>query len=137
MEPKINPPEIPQTTNAKSNLTPKALQETKHPTKSNPKIQYLKSAANEMFKKGNIPVALDMYSNLLNFIFNECIEEVDNHEIAVLYGNQVECLLRMGQYDDAYEAAVESVTYDAHWFKVIIRRLFQGHLPHSYDPTLS
>ncbi|XP_078333030.1 TPR and ankyrin repeat-containing protein 1-like isoform X2 [Crassostrea virginica] len=121
MEPKIHPPRIPQTTNAKSNLTPKALQETKHPTKSNPKIQYLKSAANEMFKKGNIPVALDMYSNLLTFIFNECIEEVDNHEIAVIYGNQVECLLRMGVYDDAYEAAVESVAYDAHWFKSHLR----------------
>lgn len=82
-------------------------------------MQELKSAANEMFKNGAIPTALDMYTNLLKYIFEKCQGEVDNHEIAVIYGNQAECLLKMGLYQEAFNAAIESVSYDGHWFKVI------------------
>lgn len=87
-------------------------------------MQELKSAANEMFKNGAIPTALDMYTNLLEYIFEKCQGEVDNHEIAVIYGNQAECLLKMGLYQEAFNAAIESVSYDGHWFKVISQVFF-------------
>lgn len=87
-------------------------------------MQELKSAANEMFKKGAIPTALDMYTYLLEYIFQKCQGEVDNHEIAVIYGSQAECLLKMGLYQEAFIAAIESVSYDGHWFKVISQIFF-------------
>jgi tetratricopeptide (TPR) repeat protein len=95
-------------------------------------IQELKSEANQLFRDGRIEDALDLYSYLLEFILGNCEDEVDNHEIAVIYGNKAECLLKMGRFEEAFDAAIESVGFDGHWFKV----MYLPALPRLLDNSL-
>jgi len=44
----------------------------------------------------------------------------ESSNLARLYGNRVECWLRLKEYNQALDDALESVSHDGHWYKVII-----------------
>ncbi|XP_062597185.1 TPR and ankyrin repeat-containing protein 1-like [Saccostrea cucullata] len=120
------PPEIHQkpTEKAKPPKPPKSelkVPQSSATSETNQVVKDLKSEANELYNQGCIEEAFEMYCDLLDYISEECKEEVENHEKAVLYGNKAECLLKMGQFEEALEAAMESVGYDGHWFKSHLR----------------
>ncbi|XP_061181485.1 TPR and ankyrin repeat-containing protein 1-like [Saccostrea echinata] len=120
------PPENPQKSTEKAKPVKPTTSEQQVPqtsatSKDNLVVKDLKSQANELYKQGCIEEALEMYCDLLDYISEECEHEVENHEKAVLYGNKAECLLKMGQFEEALEAAVESVGFDGHWFKSHLR----------------
>lgn len=90
-----------------------------------PEVQYnidpleLKERGNLEFKNGHYMQALDLYSEAIKAQKSKTKTDVSqSRDLAILYGNRSECFLKMSYLDKALEDAMESVSYDGHWFKV-------------------
>ena len=94
-------------------------------TTSEPEVQYnidpvkLKERGNLEFKSGHYMQAMDLYSDAIKAQKSKTKTDVSQSRVlAILYGNRSECFLKMSHLDKAMEDAMESVSYDGHWFKV-------------------
>ncbi|XP_045164107.2 TPR and ankyrin repeat-containing protein 1-like [Mercenaria mercenaria] len=88
-------------------------------------INKLKEEGNAQFKCGNVQEAIELYGKAINIFKSSKAQavhaKVTNHEIAVLYGNRAEGFLKLKMYQQAFEDAMESVSFDGHWYKAHIR----------------
>ena len=121
----LKPPDMPLTLNANFNPTSASGREScpSFDTEETKSINSETSGRNEInvLKDGSNSMHFNVNKDLLGFIFEMCHDhEVDNHEIAVVYGVHVEYLLKMGLNKEAMDAALESDAYDTHWYKVMI-----------------
>ena len=89
-----------------------------------PEVQYnidpvkLKERGNLEFKNGDYMQAMELYSEAIKAQKSKTKTDVSqSRDLAVLYGNRSECFLKMSYLDKAMEDAMESVSYDGHWFK--------------------
>ena len=84
-----------------------------------PKI--LKEQGNAEFKNGHYYPAASLYTEAIEAQRALNKQKIDqDRDLAILYGNRSECYMKLCQYDKALDDAIESVSNDGHWFKVII-----------------
>ncbi|CAC5365908.1 unnamed protein product [Mytilus coruscus] len=80
--------------------------------------QVLKERGNEEFRKGNYLMAAEIYTEAIGVQKAKMKEHVHHsRDLAILYGNRSECYLKTFVLDRALDDAMESVSYDGHWFK--------------------
>ncbi|XP_063448737.1 TPR and ankyrin repeat-containing protein 1-like isoform X2 [Mytilus trossulus] len=80
--------------------------------------QVLKERGNEEFRNGNYLAAAEIYTEAIGIQRTKMKEHVHHsRDLAILYANRSECFLKTFVLDKALEDAMESVSYDGHWFK--------------------
>ncbi|VDI40413.1 Hypothetical predicted protein, partial [Mytilus galloprovincialis] len=80
--------------------------------------QVLKERGNEEFRNGNYLAAVEIYTKAIGIQKAKMKEHVHHsRDLAILYANRSECFLKTFVLDKAMNDAMESVSYDGHWFK--------------------
>ena len=86
----------------------------------------MKEQGNAEFKKGAYRDAIHYYSEAITLLLSRLPpdilvskgHEAKKHELAVLFSNRAECHLKLGNTEQAFSDAKESVAYDGHWYRV-------------------
>nr|KAG5695001.1 hypothetical protein BaRGS_024184 [Batillaria attramentaria] len=91
----------------------------------------MKERGNAEFKKGRYREAVDYYTQAIDILSSKLPPlndvqsmmgfEAEKHELAVLFSNRAECQLKLGQVEEAFADAKDSVAWDGHWYRGHVR----------------
>ncbi|KAK7480873.1 hypothetical protein BaRGS_00027874 [Batillaria attramentaria] len=91
----------------------------------------MKERGNAEFKKGRYREAVDYYTQAIDILSSKLPPlndvqsmmgfEAEKHELAVLFSNRAECRLKLGQVEEAFADAKDSVAWDGHWYRGHVR----------------
>ncbi|CAF2646097.1 unnamed protein product [Rotaria sp. Silwood2] len=77
---------------------------------------------NQAFKQGHFQEAIDRYTDAINILHDQQLNETIKNDLTKCYSNRSQCYINLGQYDDAIEDATRALEYTPSDQKSLYRR---------------
>ncbi|CAF5029898.1 unnamed protein product, partial [Rotaria sp. Silwood1] len=65
----------------------------------------LREQGNQAFKQGHFQEAIDRYTDAINILHDQQLNETIRNDLTKCHSNRSQCYINLGQYEDAVEDA--------------------------------
>ncbi|CAF0903987.1 unnamed protein product [Rotaria sp. Silwood1] len=82
----------------------------------------LREQGNQAFKQGHFQEAIDRYTDAINILHDQQLNETIRNDLTKCHSNRSQCYINLGQYEDAVEDATRALEYTPADQKSLFRR---------------